>query len=330
MLTFLVLAAALMAATVALVAVPLLRRSAAPPATAAALVAAAVLMFGSSVLYVIWSSWPWHAAEAPDSPQTMVARLARKMERDPDNLSGWLMLGHSYTVLQEYPLALRAYRRAERLSGGKDAEALIGEAEALALSDETELDGRAGRLIERALTLAPDSGKALFYGAAVALRRNDLALARTRFNKLLAMNPPDNVRAVLEQQIAALDAREAAPAPATGAPAGEPAVRLTITAADNMAANGAPLFVFVRRAGQGGPPLAAKRLDSHFPQSVTLTPADAMIPGRSFAPGQQLEVIARIARSGNPVGASGDPFGKISYEVGKDGLRDLRIDRITP
>lgn len=330
MLTFLILAAALMAATVALVALPLLRRGAAPPATAAALVATAVLMFGSSVLYVIWSNWPWHAAAAPDSPQTMVARLARKMERDPDNLSGWLMLGHSYTVLQEYPLALRAYQRAERLSGGKDAEALIGEAEALALSDETELDGRAGRLIERALSLAPDSGKALFYGAAVALRRNDLALARTRFNKLLAMNPPDNVRAVLEQQIAALDARQAAPAPATGAPAGAPAVRLTITAADNMAANGAPLFVFVRRAGQGGPPLAAKRLESHFPQSVTLTPADAMIPGRSFAPGQQLEVIARIARSGSPVGASGDPFGKISYEVGKDGLRDLRIDRIIP
>jgi cytochrome c-type biogenesis protein CcmH len=331
MLTFLLLAAALMAATVALVGVPLLRRGAAPPATAAAFVAAAVLMFGSSLLYVVWSNWPWHAAAAaPDSPQTMVARLARKMEREPDNLSGWLMLGHSYTVLQEYPLALRAYQRAERLSGGKSSEALIGEAEALALSDETELDGRAGRLIERALTLAPDSGKALFYGAAVAMRRNDLALARSRFNKLLAMNPPDNVRAVLEQQIAALDARQAAPAAAAGAVAGEPAVRLTITAADNMAANGAPLFVFVRSAGQGGPPLAAKRLESHFPQSVTLTPADAMIPGRTFAPGQQLEVIARIARSGNPVGASGDPFGKISYEVGKDGLRDLRIDRITP
>ena len=59
------------------------------------------------------------------------------------------MLGRSYLVLQEYPLALRAYERADRLSGGRNVEALIGEAEALALSDESELDGRAGRLIER-------------------------------------------------------------------------------------------------------------------------------------------------------------------------------------
>ncbi|MBV8782813.1 MAG: hypothetical protein JOZ67_01360 [Gammaproteobacteria bacterium] len=338
--SFLLLAAALMAGTVALVAVPLLRRGAAPPATAAAVIAAALLMFGSSVLYVVWSNWPWHASAAPDSPETMVARLARKMEGDPSNLSGWLMLGHSYTVLQEYPLALRAYQRAERLSGGKSADALIGEAEALALNDESELDGRAGRLVERALTLAPDSGKALFYGAAVALRRNDLALARTRFNRLLAMNPPDNVRAVLEQQIAALDARAGSltgkvlvkpPTPPSPAAAGEGAeVRVNITAATNMSSNAAPLFVFVRRAGESGPPLAVKRLESRFPQSVTLTPADAMIPGRTFATGQQLQVVARIARSGNPVGAAGDPFGQIDYEVGKDGLRDLRIDRITP
>ena len=34
------------------------------------------------------------------------------------------MLGRSYVVLQEYPLALRAFERADRLSGGKNAEAL--------------------------------------------------------------------------------------------------------------------------------------------------------------------------------------------------------------
>ncbi|MBV9345679.1 MAG: hypothetical protein JO341_14100 [Gammaproteobacteria bacterium] len=329
MFAFLIAAAVLMAGVVALVAVPLLRRTALPPATGAAFSAAAVLMFGSALLYVLWSSWPWRNPAA-DSPQTMVARLARQMEREPRNLEGWLMLGRSYTVLQEYPLAVRAYQRADQLSAGRSAEALTGEAEALALSDESELSGRAGRLIERALAIAPDSGKALFYGAAVALRRGDLPLARERFNRLLAMNPPPNVRAVLEQQIAALDARLSAPQSQPAAAAGEARVQLTITAGSDVPSGDAPLFVFVRQAGAGGPPLAAKRLASRFPQSVTLTPADAMIPGRSFAPGQRLEVVARIARSGNPVGASGDPFGQISYEVGKDGLRDLRIDRVTP
>ena len=83
-------------------------------------------------------------------------------------------------------------------------------------------------------------------------------------------------------------------------------------------------------AGERGPPLAAKRLESQFPQPVTLTPADAMIPGRTFAAGQTVQVVARIARSGNPVAASGDPYGEVTYRVGEDGLLDLVIDHLTP
>jgi cytochrome c-type biogenesis protein CcmH len=357
MVTFALLAAALTLAAVLIVAIPLLRQGGegVAPAHWAALAAAAVLVVGSAVLYITWSNWPWHAAPAAgDSPQSMVARLARQLEHNPDDLSGWLMLGRSYTVLQEYPLAVRAFERADRLSGGRSAEALTGEAEALALGDERELDGQAARLIERALTLDPDSGKALFLGGAVAARRGDLALARARFAKLLAMNPPANVRPMLEQQISALDEKLAGPSPAGAAAgaaagtaagaaaqqppagnaaAGSPMVRVNVTLAPTLAAaaaGSAPLFVFVRDPAAPGPPLAVKRLDSHFPQSVALSPADSMIPGRVFASGQSVQVVARIARSGNPVGASGDPFGEVTYHVGSDGLVSLVIDHVTP
>ena len=63
---------------------------------------------------------------------------------------------------------------------------------------------------------------------------------------------------------------------------------------------------------------------------MTLTPADAMMPGRTFAAGQSVQVVARIARSGSPTGASGDPFGELTYRVGQDGLLNLVIDRVTP
>jgi cytochrome c-type biogenesis protein CcmH len=273
----------------------------------------------------------------------MVGRLARRMEEDPTNLDGWLKLGNSYVALQEYHLAMRAFEKADELSGGKNAEALTGEAEALALTDENELDGRAGRLIERALAVDPNSGKALFFGETTAQRRGDLPLARQRFAKLLAMNPPDNLRPLLERQLRAIDEKLAA-APAAAAPAhkgsataataaGDAAVvRVNVSLAPSIArvTDGAPLFVFVRDPQQAGPPLAVKRLASHFPQTVALTPADSMIPGRLFSAGQNVQVVARIARTGNPVGASGDPFGEVSYRVGKDGLASLVIDRLTP
>ena len=345
MITFVLLAAALSMASVVVVAIPLLRRSAAGAASApwTALTVAGLLVVGSAALYVTWSNWAWRAVpESADSPASMVARLARRLEHDPNDLNGWLMLGRSYTVLQEYPLAVRAFGRAVQLSGGRNAEALTGEAEALALNDESELDGRAARLIEQALTLEPDSGKALFLGAAVAARRGDLPLARQRFAKLLTLNPPESIRPIIEQQISAIDEKLAGTSSKAAAvqqvpPAGQagaeaPLVRVNVTLAPSLAsaAGGAPLFVFVRDPVQKGPPLAVKRLDSRFPQSVALTPSDSMVPGRAFAAGQSVQVVARIARSGSPVAASGDPFGEITYKVGHDGLASLVIDRLTP
>ncbi len=342
MITFVLLAAALTMASVVAVAIPLIRRRPEGAASApwTALAAAGLLVVGSAALYVTWSNWPWHATKGADSPESMVSQLARRLEHQPNDLDGWLMLGRSYTVLQEYPLAVRAFGRAVQLSGGKNAEALTGEAEALALTDENELDGRAGRLIEQALALEPDSGKALFLGAAVAARRGDLPLARQRFAKLLSLNPPDAIRPMIEQQIAAIDEKLSGnPAKAAAVqqrqPAGEagsPLVRVNVTLAPSLAsaAGAAPLFVFVRDPAQGGPPLAVKRLESHFPQSVALSAADSMVPGRAFSPGQSVQVVARIARSGTPVAASGDPFGEVTYRVGQDGLVSLVIDRLTP
>jgi cytochrome c-type biogenesis protein CcmH len=355
MVTFLLLAGLLIIAGVAVIAVPLLRRvpTQLAPATWSALAAAGVLVIGSAVLYAVWTNWSWRSEPAADSPETMVARLARKLESNPDDLQGWLMLGNSYVVLQQYPLAVRSFERADRLAGGKSAVALTGEAEALVMNDESELTGRAGHLIEQALALDPNSAKALFFGGAAAVRQGKLALGKERFQKLLSLNPPEAIRPILQQQIDGIDQRlsggggpamaSASGAGATAAPtsapggdanAGNAAVRVHIELSPSLPKAGpddaAPLFVFVRDPGQPGPPLAVKRLASRFPQTVELTSADSMVPGRAFAPGQKVQVVARIARSGNPIAGSGDPFGEVAYLVGHDGLVNIVIDHVTP
>jgi hypothetical protein len=157
------------------------------------------------------------------------------------------------------------------------------------------------------------------------------------------MNPPDNIKPLLEKQIEAIDQQMAsggAAAPAGGgtpqvAAAGNSAasVRINVMLAPSLAqsaSGSSPLFVFVRDPARPGPPLAVKRLDSHFPQTVELTASDSMMPGRAITAGQKVQVVARIARSGNPVGASGDPFGESAYQVGRDGLINIVIDRLTP
>jgi cytochrome c-type biogenesis protein CcmH len=343
MTTFVLLAAMLVIAGIAVIAIPLLKKGSTEysPAPWAALIAAAVIAIGSTLMYVRMTNYSWQVkAAAEDTPETMVARLARRLEKDPANLDGWLLLGRSYTQLQEFQLATRAFQRADRLAGGKSSEALIGEAEALARSDENELNGRAGKLIEQALALDPNSGKALFFAAAVAMRNGELPLARARFTKLLALDPPDNIKPLLQKQIEQIDQQMAGGGP-TQAGTAPPAqatdsgarVRINVSLAPTLAqsaSGSSPLFVFVRDPSKPGPPLAVKRLESHFPQTVELTASDSMVPGRAIAAGQNVQVVARIARSGNPVGASGDPIGESAYKVGRDGLVNIVIDHVMP
>ncbi|MEJ1960751.1 MAG: hypothetical protein WDO56_04085 [Gammaproteobacteria bacterium] len=367
MTTFILIAIVLTIAAVGVVVVPLLRKNGATPTPAvwAAFAAAGVLVFGGGGLYLTWSNWNWKQAASSDAvtPANMVSRLARRLEKNPNDLDGWMRLGHSYTVLEQYPLAIRAYQNANQLSGGKNAAALIGLGEALALSNPDELGGRAGKFIEQGLVLDPKNGAALFYGAAAAVRRGELPLARERFKALLSLDPPpdDNVRAILEQQIQAIDARLAensagagssaagptgqagaaasgseAPAPAGGGVASNdavPPVQVHVTLSAKLsgeALSSSPLFVFVRDPRAAGPPLAVKRLKATFPQTVTLTTQDSMLPGHTFSSGQLVEVVAQVSKSGSPKAAPGDPFGLAAYKVGAGGVVDIQIEHISP
>jgi cytochrome c-type biogenesis protein CcmH len=346
MTAFLIVAALMALGAIALVVVPLAwpRAAAAPAAPWLALLCAVAVGGGSALLYPTFSNWSWTKTTATTSPDEMVGALARRLERQPEDLQGWLLLGRSYATIGQYPLAVRAYERADRLAGNKNAEALSGLAEALMMGEMSDLDGRAGKLFEQALALEPNSTKLLFFSAIAALERGENSLARTRFATLLAANPPAEVRTLIEKQIQALDAGTAsgaAPGPVAPAPSGAAAAAAPVVATIDLrislspkvaakAVSGAPLFVLARSPGQRGPPLAAKRLDARFPQSVQLSSTDAMIAGSGFVAGQELEVTARISNGGSAIASPGDPVGTVRHRVGDPGPLTIVIDQLTP
>ncbi len=91
----------------------------------------------------------------------------------------------------------------------------------------------------------------------------------------------------------------------------------------------AQLFVFAREPGSQGPPLAAKRLSSSaIGTQIHLSSADSMMPGRALSAGQRVSITARVSFSGQPLPAAGDLYGELTYDVGRDGVRDLVIDRV--
>ncbi len=336
MTAFLILALLLALLAAAFVALPLLRRRAAEPSgVSTALLCALLLVLCSALLYAWRGTNRWVAGSAAASSQQAVpsiSSLARRLEREPQDAAGWVELGQAYAELGEFPLALRAYQRANRIDNNANPMALSGIGEAMLLGGDPAQAAQAGQFFERALQLDPQQGRALFYGSITAFRDGQLELARQRSQALLALSPPQVVRAALEQQIAAIDAQLQAGA---GGPArldAATAIRLHVTLSAELAAKvpaNASLFVFVR-GPEGGPPLAARRGSASFPQDLALSAADAPVAGHSVQAGQSVSVIARISPSGSPLPQSGDLYGEIQAVAGRAGTHALQINRLSP
>jgi cytochrome c-type biogenesis protein CcmH len=337
---FLVIAAAMAAIAAAAVALPLLldRQSRVVGA-----LTALIIIGAAAGLYPLWSNWNWHAGPAtggaagPDVA-AMVAKLERHLQDEPGDLKGWLMLGRSYLALNRMDDAIVAYDHAHQLDG-KNADAAMGLAEAMSLRAGGEISGPAAQLFEDALSLAPGNPKALLYAGFAAASRGDRALARSRWQALKSLHPPAQIEEMLDLRIAELgpESADGTSASAVGTSASEGGlsdadVAVTITLAPALKArlvSEAPLFVFAREPGSPGPPLAAKRLTSTaIGTQVHLSPADSMVPGRAIKGGQRVSITARVSFSGQPISAAGDLYGELLYVVGRDGPRNLVIDRV--
>ena len=333
MFAFVLIAGALAAGAAVLLLLPLMRRreDGRPAAGITAGVVLFLLLLGGGGLYAAFTSYSW--VEAPtgtSTPAASAARLAKQLAHKPDNLDGWLELGRRYFDLEQFPLAVRAYQRADRLADGQNVEAISGVAETMLAQDFETIRGAAGRMFERVLEMQPQNPKALLYSALAAMGRGETEVARERFTRMLALNPREDIRLIIEKQLQALDATPSQTDPAAGGGA-EVKVRVTLnTDLQFTLTDQSVLYVLARDPKQPGPPFAAKRLAVKLPAEVTLTAADAMLAQRQIAAGQTLEVVARISLNGQPQMASGDPFGQVSYHVGKDGQLTIVIDKQAP
>src|SRR6266478_1183510 len=299
--TFLVIAAVMAAIAAGAVALPLLRDR--QSRLLGALVAVTVIG-ASAGLYPLWSNWNWHApapsqAAAGPDVAAMIAKLERRLQDQPNDPKGWSMLGRSYLALNRLDEAIVAYGHAHQLDS-KDPEAAMGLGEAMSLRAGGEITPQAGQMLDaRIAELGPPSGSS-------ATRTADTS-------------PPGT------------GASPAGSNASTGASSGaEVTVNISIAPAlKSRLVSEASLFVFAREPGSRGPPLAAKRLTSTaIGTQVHLSQADSMLPGRVLAKGQQVSITARVSFSGQPVPSAGDLYGVLSYDVGRDGVRNLVIDRV--
>lgn len=151
---------------------------------------------------------PAERESAATQIEDRVQRLAERLERQPNDPEGWLMLARSLQVTGRPAQAARAYARVgERAT--QDVDVLTDWLEARILSAEHHFDDTSVGLLRQAIGLAPQHPKVLMLHGLAALDRGDMALARQAFTRLreqYAVGSPD--RQALDVAIARLERGE--------------------------------------------------------------------------------------------------------------------------
>jgi len=348
-----------------------------PPSSAGAYTAAvlgAALPIAAAVLYFTLGN---HEALGPNakmaasasadaqhdmSPQKiaeMAASLAARLEKDPGNAEGWVILAHTYYSLKRFPEAVAAYERAVVLVPD-NADLLADYADALGATTKS-LDGKPAELVQRALKADPTQWKALALAGTIAFNHKDFVQAVAYWEQLRATLPPESdIARSIDASIA--EARElsgvktvaAAPAaPAPSAPAAKaksasaaksepapstvvasPAVSGTVTLAPALAkATGPEDTVYVIARAADGPkfPLAIIRKQvKDLPLKFSLDDSLAMSPEMKLSNFAEVVVVGRVSKSGTAAPQSGDLEGASKpIKVGTSGVA-IVIDTTRP
>ncbi len=347
---------------------------AAPGTRRTSLVLAIALPVAAAGLYA-WLGAP--AALVPQAPppvagaptagqvEQMVADLAARLEKNPDDPKGWSILARSYHAMGRFAEAEAAFGR---IGPGleRDPVLLADYADTLAERAGGRLEGKPMELVHAALRLDPDNGMALSLAATAAYQRQDFAQAATYWQRLLPKLPPESDEAKWLQKMlasiaapggpgasasaaasaatatttaAATASTAAPPAPLQGttaaaADAGAEAISGTVTLAPQLldaVRPGDTVFVFARAVDGGRMPLAVQRARvADLPLKFKLDDAMAMSPQSRISGAAAVRIEARVSRSGNATPESGDLHGSSApVKPGASGV-DLKIDQVRP
>lgn len=270
-----------------------------------------------------------------------IVALEKRLANNPDDVEGWKMLARTQMTMRNYAAAADALEKAVELENGQVAQTLVDLALAILSRDNTPIEGRTQELIDSALALDPHNQAALFYSGVAAANRGDTDTAAIHFEILLGLNPPEEIRGILEDRIAlwrgemppTMDMANHPEIPAEAA-ASDAIISAQVSMSTEVIAamtGDANIFLIARDPNAPSPPIAVSRLRvSDLPVVVDLTDAQSMVAGRELSGFAEVEVLARISLSGGPAAASGDWFGSKIMRPAEGNVVNITISQQVP
>lgn len=267
--------------------------------------------------------------------------LETKMTKFPDDPNGWAVLARSYSELQRFPDAVKAYEHLVKLVPN-ESQIWSNYADALAMTNNQSLVGEPSKLIKKALELDPENTTALALAGSSDMESGDYLAAITHWQKLVTLLPPDypqiqmihdginQAKENLSQQKGGKELLAKLPQEKQAAKvASDPALAITgkVSLSPALKSSVSPDdFVFILARAAEGPkmPLAVIRKQvKDLPMEFTLDDSMAMQPQMKLSGFDKVVVLARVSKSGTPMAQPGDLEGSVG--VVKPGSKGLKI-----
>jgi len=270
----------------------------------------------------------------------MVAELAQKLEKEPNNPKGWAMLARSYKVMGRTAEAEKAFERAGSFIDD-DAQMLASYADVVASNNGGTLVGKPTLLIQKALKADPDNAMALWLSGTADLEAKNYRQALQTWERLAAMLPPGSDDAKMLQGAiddvrakSGIPAATPAPAPATKvAAAGGGNVSGTVELDPALKGKAGPddtVMIIARLPGTRMPLAVVRVRAAELPVKFTLDDSQSMNPQSPISAAAEVEVEARISKTGMAMPESGDLLSAVQkVKVGASGV-SLKVAQVRP
>lgn len=324
-------------------------------AAAIPLLAIGIYMFLGSPSAVLMphSAPPAMAEPGQHEAAPMIAALEARLKSKPDDAAGWYMLARSYGAIGQFGEAVRVFEKLTQLLPD-DAGVLADYADAYAMTEGGNLQGKSLELINRALKLNPKEEKALNLAGSAAYQAKDFARAAEYWRSLLKLLPPDDsyaneVRAAIEDadrsasgappldnlaEMGSKESASAAKAPAQAPSGAAAAISGTVTVSKELIGKIAPddtVFIYAQMPEGPKMPIASLRINAkQLPYVFTLDDSLAMMPNDKLSNHAEVMISARVSKSGQAISQSGDLLGRASpVKLGQQGVA-IVIDKVLP
>ena len=292
-----------------------------------------------------WLGRPDLVAQPPVPPPSQaqteeaIENLAQRLQQNPNDLEGWVLLGRSLLATEQADRAVQAFGFARKLAPESlDLQSYY--AEALAEANQGSMQGQPLELVQSILQKNPQHKNALWMAGIAETQRGDFAAAVKLWRSLEAQLPPGSTEA---REIAGFIAKaeneagtqSGAPPSAPPAAPGGRHLQVRVELADELKSQAAPddtVFIFAR-AAEGPPmPLAVVRKQvKDLPLEVGLDDSMSMMQGMNLSSFDRLVIGARVSKSGRPIPSPGDLEGLTNpVTPGPDARYEIRISRTIP